>query len=188
MEDLMLKTNRGFSLIELMVVVAIIGILATIAVPSVNKYMARARQSEAKSNLASIYTANKAFYAEFNIYDDQFSVIGYSPEGKMRYNVGFAAPTSKCTLAAAGYTAAVVVTAIDSKSYCGANGTINRGCSVLADGQNGVLIGGGVNCVDGTSAAFRSSAAGRISSNAAGTDVWTMDQDKVLSNTTDGTQ
>jgi type IV pilus assembly protein PilA len=66
------KSQAGFSLVELMVVVAIIGILASLAIPSVGKYMAKARQSEAKTQLASLYTAEKAFFAEYTVYDSRF--------------------------------------------------------------------------------------------------------------------
>ncbi|RYZ83235.1 MAG: prepilin-type N-terminal cleavage/methylation domain-containing protein, partial [Proteobacteria bacterium] len=79
----------GFSLIELMIVVAIIGILASIAVPNFKKFQVKARQSEAKSQLTSLYTAEKAFEGEWTMFTGDFRNIGYSPEGKMRYNVGF---------------------------------------------------------------------------------------------------
>jgi type IV pilus assembly protein PilA len=87
----LLKTQSGFSLIELMIVVAIIGILASIAVPNFKKFQVKARQSEAKAQLTSLYTAEKAFYGEWTGYNGDFRNIGYQPEGKMRYNVGFAA-------------------------------------------------------------------------------------------------
>lgn len=185
----MIRSNKGFSLIELMVVVAIIGILATIAVPSVNKYMAKARQSEAKSNLASIYTANKAFYAEFNIYDSRFTVIGYSPEGKLRYNMGFPAG-GQCTLLSAGYTTVPTITSTDALTYCGANGVFANGCTVLQDGQgaNGVLPAtAALACVAAGTSTFTAGASGRISSNAPQVDQWTMTQNKELTNTQDGT-
>ena len=83
--------NKGFSLVELMVVVAIIGILASVAVPSINKYMAKARQAEAKTNLDSLYTAEKAFAAEYTRYHTAFQAVGFAPEGKLRYNIGFSA-------------------------------------------------------------------------------------------------
>src|SRR3712207_9241843 len=50
------RKNRGFTLIELMIVVAIIGILAAIAIPNFIRFQARARQSEANTNLKSLFT------------------------------------------------------------------------------------------------------------------------------------
>ncbi|MFL5349435.1 MAG: prepilin-type N-terminal cleavage/methylation domain-containing protein [Hyalangium sp.] len=50
------RRNRGFTLIELMIVVAIIGILAAIAIPNFIRFQARARQSEANTNLKSLFT------------------------------------------------------------------------------------------------------------------------------------
>lgn len=50
------RRNRGFTLIELMIVVAIIGILAAIAIPNFIRFQARARQSEVTTNLKSLFT------------------------------------------------------------------------------------------------------------------------------------
>ena len=70
--------QRGFSLIELMIVVALIGILAAIAIPNFLTYQARAKQSEARMNLAAIHTAEVIYFAEKNTYGKTFGEIGFS--------------------------------------------------------------------------------------------------------------
>lgn len=64
--------KKAFTLIELMIVVAIIGILAAIAVPNFVKFQCRSKQSEAKGNLKSMYVAQEAYRGEY----DKYSNIG----------------------------------------------------------------------------------------------------------------
>ncbi|MEO5667283.1 MAG: type II secretion system protein [Bdellovibrionota bacterium] len=75
-----LKSKSGFSLVELMVVVAIIGILATIAIPNFQKFQARARQASARTELTGIYTAQKSFVIEYNSFSASLPTIGFVPE------------------------------------------------------------------------------------------------------------
>jgi prepilin-type N-terminal cleavage/methylation domain-containing protein len=85
--------RSGFSLIELMVVVAIMAFLAMIAVPNFNRFLAKAKRSEAYMNLSSIYAAEKAYWAEHGKYSDVLfgeGGIGWKPEGKTYYTYGFA--------------------------------------------------------------------------------------------------
>ncbi|BFU91507.1 MAG: hypothetical protein NTAFB01_26940 [Nitrospira sp.] len=63
-----LRKQEGFTLIELMIVVAIIGILAAIAIPNFLQYQMKSRQTEAKTNLGAIRTSQLSFSSERGCY------------------------------------------------------------------------------------------------------------------------
>ncbi len=63
-----LKRSRGFSLIELLIVVAIIAVLAAIAIPAYQRYSFRARRTEGQQLLQSIAIAEERYYATHNQY------------------------------------------------------------------------------------------------------------------------
>jgi len=58
----------GFTLVELMIVVAIIGVIAALAIPSFLRLHLRSKTAEAKTNLASIRTAEEGHFAEHAVY------------------------------------------------------------------------------------------------------------------------
>ncbi len=90
--------QRGFTLIELMIVVAIIGILAAIAIPNFNRFQAKSKQSEAKANLKGIFTAAKARFAEKDNFGSTFADIGFAPEKNNRYTYLYGGTTAGTTL------------------------------------------------------------------------------------------
>jgi type IV pilus assembly protein PilA len=105
-----LHTRKGgFTLIELMIVVAIIGILAAIAIPNFLRFQLRSRVGEGKTNIAAIRTAEESYNAEYGVYvaavaapatpatptnskrdwpatAPGFTTVGWFPEGEVYYN------------------------------------------------------------------------------------------------------
>jgi type IV pilus assembly protein PilA len=73
----MKKLQKGFTLIELMIVVAIIGLLAALAIPNFIRFQARSKQSEVKANLKGLFTAEKAYYQEKDTYSGCIKKIGF---------------------------------------------------------------------------------------------------------------
>lgn len=84
-----LKNPSGFTLVELMVVVAIIGILSAIAVPNFKKYQAKSKQSEAKIQLAAVYNSEVGTQSDYDTYATCLTLMGYEQSPRGYYTVGF---------------------------------------------------------------------------------------------------
>ena len=87
-----LRRQDGFTLVELMGVVAIIGLLSAVAIPNFKKYQAKAKVSEAKLQLAAAYTAEQSFFSDFNMYSRCLTYMGFDPgreSANRYYAIGF---------------------------------------------------------------------------------------------------
>lgn len=74
-----IRRQRGMTLLELLAVIVILGILASIAVPTYRKYLIRAQRSEAKIALLQLQTAQEKFYMQNNSFTE--NITAASPNG-----------------------------------------------------------------------------------------------------------
>jgi type IV pilus assembly protein PilA len=80
------ENAKGFTLIELMIVVAIISVLAALAIAGYRSHQCRAKQAEAKTLLGMIQLSEEAYFTEYNAYSSDAGKIGFSSKGETRYN------------------------------------------------------------------------------------------------------
>lgn len=87
------RSEEGFSLTELLIVIVIIGILALLAIPRFMGVTTRAKMTEAKLALKQVHTLQQAHRYEFDRYAEELALVGYEPNplvtegGSARYVV-----------------------------------------------------------------------------------------------------
>ncbi len=123
--------KKGFSLIELLIVMVIVGILTTIAYPSYKDYVARARRSDGQSALLDLASRLERFYSEHNTYQTATIATGSSTD-----------ILSKTTSPENWYT--LSITSATANAYAlqatptGAQGTTDTKCQSLTFNNLGV--------------------------------------------------
>ncbi|MBW2245257.1 MAG: prepilin-type N-terminal cleavage/methylation domain-containing protein [Deltaproteobacteria bacterium] len=146
--------ERGFTLIELMIVVAIVGILASVAMPAFSRYQNRSKSAEAKVNLSALRVAEESYFNEHGVFlpanpqpalipgarpmefdatSSGYALLGWVPNGRVYFSY------------------AVIVTA-DQTGY-----TADAGADIDGDGivqiwgfskpsTSGAVVNGGLGC------------------------------------------
>ena len=204
-KSILLK-SQGFTLVELLIVVAIIGVLASQGVPAYRRMIMKSRKGEAQIMLGNIATAESAFFSEYGGYGDHLARMGATMEGAQFVYAAGVNSDGICTKKASGFLPTTNPTGLpallSNPQYQTAMAAVNL--------QSGNVIGRGTQIVClttqpqteatlvGAAAAYLASATGYVrggsttqQNNCNGTgvascDQWTINQNRLLININDG--
>jgi type IV pilus assembly protein PilA len=176
MKKFLKTSSAGFTLVELMVVVAIIGVLSAVAVPQFKKYQAKAKQSEAKIQLAAVYNAEVGSSSDYDTYATCLTFLSYETPAKGYYAIGFSAVAAVPDGQVANRANINTCTATASNFILPTN-------PLRANTAVALPVAGDLNSAVPTATVFRAAAAGNIATGGANAlDKWTINETKTLTN------
>ena len=190
-----------------MVTVTIIGILASVAIPTYQSHQAKGKTLEAKIELSELYTKESSFYATHRVYVSCLNFIGYNPIDDITtryYAIGFGAvaTTANGIIQNRGVLSSACTTTttapLTPSSWYGATPVAGAAFHGFESLKTGRLVNAGAlqatpggdstafdaSIINGTGQSFQAVAGGYISSNPTaagdGLNMWTINQDKDL--------
>jgi len=187
--------KSGLTFIELMIVIAIIGILTAISVPNYQKHIAKSRQAEAKTALSAIFTFEQAFHLEKGSFSQCLVQLGFTPNTNTQYyTIGWNNHYTSCGPGPAINQDCWAYTWNDSGNgvdFCFVLDTCFIAKDFIGTGPAQIpaisqLSGNGSNA---STNAFLLKAVGNISSTGGtqtGYDIWTINEQKTLTNIQQG--
>lgn len=127
--------QRGVTLIELMIVVVIVGILASVAYPSYQQYILRSKRSEGKALLMDIVARQERFYFDNNRYTDDLTDLGFASENPSSAEDNYEASVAEGESGEIETSYAITVTPVFDDSECGALILDSRGTQSSSNGE-----------------------------------------------------
>lgn len=194
-----LKDEDAFTLVEMIVAVAIVSLLAAIAIPGYQKFVGKSRQAEAKIALGAIYMAEKAFEAENQSFTACLKTAGYEPVGSTRYYLIGSNSVGETTCGPQG------TMSCELRGWDSGGNPVGGMCPVSEQQYlpnataSGVLLGGGgggptasifipepwSTTAKVTSSAYHFVAIGQVTATGS-LDVWQIDEQRTLTNAQSG--
>jgi type IV pilus assembly protein PilA len=176
MHRLSIRKSRGFTIIESMIVVVLVGILAVIAIPNFLKFQTNAKQGEAKANLKAWFSAQRAYHQDNGSYSENVQTVGFLPERGNRYAYYFSNVHICIIRGASGVTVtpnANCITVDTAEFYANPTPTAAppTGIVYAGAGANPGMPGHG-GCTTGSGCNISGLAAGNIDDDVRDNDTW----------------